>query len=237
MHKTISSQTGTSGTIFNSSPASFLSAASSTEAADVLFTPFPVLASTHLCLDLLVQGSTLDLRMVSELLGRDPGAVLRLFALIAEEFPDPHSRPERIEDCIASVQSSDLLHALCTPPSVREEQMRLIGFAHHGFTVAGYARAVATSLGLCEDRAYLVGLLHALDTLPSALGRFDLIGDTDTADTSARIASAISARHHLPPLLSQALLSIHRRDTASVWMAILDAAHDLAEREGTFAAL
>ncbi len=232
MHKTISSQTGTVGTICNRTPASFLPVASSAEAADVLFTSLPVLASTHLCLDLLMQRSTLDLRMVSELLGRDPGAVLRLFALIAEEFPYPHSRPERIEDCIASVQSSDLLHALCTPPSVREEQMRLIGFAQHGFTVAGYARAVAAALGLCEDRAYLVGLLHASDTLPSAIGRSEFRGDTET---SVRIASAISVRHHLPPLLSQALLSIHRRDTASVWMAILDAAHDLAEREGTFA--
>ena len=60
----------------------------------------PVLASTQLCLQLLMQDGAPELRSIMELLGRDPGAVLRTFAAAAEECSDLQDRPERLQDCI-----------------------------------------------------------------------------------------------------------------------------------------
>ena len=184
---------------------------------------FPVLASTHLCVDLLLQTNAFALRTLTELLSRDPGAVLRLFALVAHECPKPEDRPERLEDCIAIVQSEDLLKTLCDPLSSRQEQALCAPIAQHGFTIACFARMVASSLGLEEERAFLIGLLHAIGTLPvSGDSRIDPAGH----------ALALARRHQLPSFLCQALPAVHRKDPGSVWTAMVDAAHDLAAKGG-----
>ena len=193
--------------------------------SDILSEPFPVLASTHLCLELLLERRSCELQSISALLSRDPGAVLRLFTRIAEEFPEPGTRPERLEDCVASLQTEDLRAVLYIPASLRSEQKRLIPFAQHGFTIARFARAVASSLGLFQELAFQVGLLHAIGTLPAALGR--TIQDHASED-AGETTLAVARRYHLPPPLREALLAVHRRESRSVWAATMYAAHDLA---------
>lgn len=189
--------------------------------------PIPVLAGTLLCLELLLLQQAPDLRSLTELLRSDPGAILRLYSLLAEEFPDPQDRPERLEECIASVPGERLLRSLATPMPVREEQLRMIAFARHASTIGWYARQAAASLALCPERAYLIGLLHSIGTLPAELGRTSPhSGSVSPAATAATLAH----RHQLPDVVSIALDAVHREAAGSVWTAVIHAAHDLAAR-------
>ena len=184
---------------------------------------FPVLASTQLCVELLLQAKTFELRTLTDLLSRDPGAVLRLFALVAQECPNPDARPERLEECIAIVQSEDLLKALCHSIVSRQEQTVCAALAQHGFTIACFSRMVASSLGLDEEHAFLIGLLHAIGTLPIS----------PAAEMNpAMNALALARGHQLPPFLCRALPAVHRKDPKSIWTAMVNAAHDLAAKGG-----
>ena len=173
----------------------------------------PVLPRTFLFLELLSQQPALDLRSFAEALRRDPGAVLRLFARIGVEIPRPSDRPERLEDCIAMLGVRTLLETMYAPPSAREEQARLAPFAEHGFLIAHQARLAATSLGLGKEQAFLAGLLHEMDRLPTVLGRVPPV-----------------QAWLLPPGLGQILWAVQRGEPGSVWVALIQAAHDLAER-------
>ncbi len=189
----------------------------------------PVLASTQLYFGLLLHGPVFDLAAVADVIGRDPCAVLRLFALVADEFPDPANRPQRLEDCLAGVDRAALWQALAEPPSCREEQQRAIPFAGDSFTSAHYARTVALSLGLAGDQAFLLGLLHAIGSLPAVLGRTKPVR---RAEALAEEAAKIAAAYHLPPSLCRALVAVHRQEPGSVWVAVLAAAYDLAAKAG-----
>ena len=189
----------------------------------------PVLASTQLYLRLLLQGNVFDLAAAADVVGRDPCAVLRMFALVAEEFPDTANRPQRLEDCLAGVGRVELWHALSEPASDREEQRRAILFAGNAFTLAHYARAAAVSLGLGGDQAFLLGLLHAIGSLPAVLGRTHPVR---SAEASVQVATEIAVTYHLPPSLCRALAAVHRQEPGSVWVAVLAAAHDLAVKAG-----
>lgn len=193
-----------------------------------VLTGLPVLASTHLCVELLTQSGALDLCAVTDLLGRDPGAVLRLYQQIAVEFPEVGSRPQKLKDCIASLQGDDLLSALSTPASARDEQTRFKAFAEHAFTIACFASAVASSLGLCEEFAYLLGLFHALGHLPAELGRLPMHAPVEAAND---LASEIAKAHHLPSALREAVVAVHAGAAESLWVAVIQAAHDLAGGE------
>ena len=199
------------------------------EQVPALLACLPVLAGTQLHLRLLLQSDVFDLAAAADAIGRDPCAALRLFALVAGEVPDVTHRPQRMEDCIAGVSRAALWRALAHPPSEREEQRRAIPFAGQAFTLAHYARTVAVSLGLSGDQAFLLGLLHAIGSLPSVLGRMPSVPDTAA---SAQIASAMVAAYHVPPGLCRALVAVHRQEPGSIWVAVLAAAHDLAAKAG-----
>ncbi len=222
-----SKQAATRFVTFRPSPLSLVPAC--VKRARSPFAAMPVLASTQLYLQLALQGNVFDLAAAVDVVGRDPCAVLRLFALIAEEFPEAANRPQRLEDCLAGVGRVELRHALSEPASDREEQRRAIPFAGASFTLAHYARTAAVSLGLGGDQAFLVGLLHAIGSLPAVLGRTNPVFCTEA---SVQIATDLAAAYHLPPNLCRALAAVHRQEPGSIWVAVLAAAHDLAAKAG-----
>lgn len=195
----------------------------------------PVLPSTLLCLQMLLTQPCLDLRAATNLLRRDPGAVLRLYALVAEECPDCADRPERLEDCIASVGISELARALQTgsegaaEDAAHRHHAQLMHFAQHALAIAEYAEMVAASLALCEDRAYLVGLLHALGGLPA---RLELGTQQDGGLDAVAVARHWTQSHSVPSGLCHAIDEVHRELPDSVWVAMVRAAHDLARQAG-----
>lgn len=200
------------------------------ETAAALALPLPVLSSTQVCLELTMQRRSVDVRAAVELLGRDPGAVLRIFSTVAREYPDPQDRPERLDDCIGGLTSHDLLTSLHDPPSIRSEQRAFVPFARHGAVIAYYACAAAASVGLPPDRARLIGLLHSLGTMPRELGRMP---SPEPVEEQGAVARVLAQNYGVPAALWRALDGVHRADSGSVWAALICAAHDLAARHGS----
>ncbi len=194
-----------------------------------LLAPFPVLSSTQFCFEVMAGGRALDVGKAAALLGKDPGAVLRLYAAVAHEYPNTEDRPERLEECLVSLSSDDLLDLIRHPPSLRSERAALISFAQHGAEIAHYALAAASALRFGEDQAYLVGLFHSLEELPRALGR---VPPAEGKEPCPSICSAIARQHQLPAKLRGALEALHETQhgtqQSSIWIAIIRAAHDLS---------
>ena len=186
----------------------------------------PLLASTHFCMEVLLRGAVLDLRSASEVLTFDPCALLRLYALAAEEFPSYEDRPRHLDECIIAIGKSGLARALYGAPSTWEQQARLSAFAEHGVHIARCAQIAAATLGLCEETAYVVGLLHAIGTLPAEIGWMPTpLSRQQAIETTALIARL----YQLPPLLGQALRKVAEGNESSVWTALIEAAHQLAD--------
>ncbi len=206
-------------------PAPFAWATESTPTPSLPALPsVPVLPGTLLGLELLLQRPALDLRAARDLLHEDPGALLHLFAMISEEFPDAADRPTRLEDCIASLSADRLLRTLARAGGARREQARFAHFAHHAAAIARFALPVADSLGLPREQAMLVGALHELGSLPSVLGWSPLLPPEREAVLRCE---DLGRRYGLPRDLRRALDALHRALPGSVWVAVIAAAHDL----------
>ncbi len=181
----------------------------------------PVLPVTLLGLELLCDRPAFDLRAATRLLREDPGAVLQLFASVAEEFPDAADRPTRLDSCLAALPRERLLPSLTKVCGGHRLPAR---FANHAAAVARSAETVAGALGLPVEPARIVGLLHEVGHLPAMLGWGGW--PAHPAMCSDRLATA----HGLPASLGQALNEVHRGERASLWTSVIAAAHELLPR-------
>ena len=186
----------------------------------------PVLPGTLLRLELMLFQPSLNLRGVSHLLCADPGALLHLFAAVSEEIgrlPDP---PCRIEDCIAALPLDRLLDRLVSAGAAHHDHAPVVAFARHAVAISRHAQLVATSLDLPAEQAALVGLLHELGTLPWTLG---WIAIPPTPAQTALSADQLCLDYSLPPWLRHTLANLHHRSQDTLWTAVIDAAHELAQ--------
>ncbi len=193
------------------------------------FPEVPVLPSTLLGLELLLQRPAFDLAQAARLLGTDPGAVLHLFGMVAAEFPDETGRPVRLNECMANLSPRRLLGRLAGAPLAqrsRREHTQFAGFAAHAAEIGQSAQAVADSLGLPREQAFLVGLLHELGCLPPVLG---WRGEPWRPVSAVLCCEQLARSYGLPDALRSALDDVHRERADSVWTAVIAAAHDLLE--------
>ena len=202
--------------------------------------PFPLLASTHFCMEVLLQGSVLDLRSVHEVVSVDPGAVLRLFAAAIEETASSEDCPERLQDCperlqdcIIALGRAGLIRALRYTPSTWHQQALLSAFADHAVRVGRCAQIAAQAVGLCEETAYLVGLLHDIGSLPAQLAWSTPL---QTASWSAGPIAYVAEAYHLPLFLRGALASLDSEAEPGLWRTLLLAAHEMAASDSGGAA-
>ena len=188
--------------------------------------PFPLLASTQFCMEVLLRGSVLDLQSVCEVLTFDPCALLRIFAATAQEFANPEDRPERLDECIVALGTNGMVRALQHTASTWQQQTRLSAFAEHGVALGRRAQTAAAALGLCSETAYLLGLLHEIGKLPVELGWIDPAATV--AESFARTAW-LTVRYRLPPGLRQAILCAQNTGSPSSWSVLLQAAYYTGE--------
>lgn len=188
----------------------------------------PILPGTQLCLELALLRNPPSLRELADILERDPVAVLRLFALAATEFPAQLSTQEdlvRVEDCVASLGTEQLLHAFCRQaPMPSREQPLALAFAQHSCAVARMCREIAEATGLPGEEAFLVGLLHNLSELPERLGRMPF---PSSAQVNRKLTSTPTRQYALPSRLQQTLDAVYCGDPASPWTAVVGAAYEL----------
>ena len=184
----------------------------------------PVMSSTVLGLDMLLNEPFIDLRMASDLILGDVGATIQILRLIDREYGIAAERPSRMGDCIASLDVSVWFGAVSARTFVGDRKhSATTAVWKHSRLVAQYAQLVAESLdGVSPEDAYLVGLLHGIEAIPAALGW----PHGDRGGQQHDVLLAMSGA--LPPFVLTAIQSIKDSSAPSVWKSILTAAHELA---------
>lgn len=194
------------------------------------FPHVPVLPETLLMMELRSHEFSVDLQEMSQLVLGDLGAVLQILRLAAREYEDATDRPTRIEDCISALGMQACLKSAAqqTVPS----DMRYGGVLElwaHAREVARACRTVAATAGgvVHPEEAYLVGLTHALGSLP------DLLGWQRPSPGCKRwehAATRLAEHWSLPSCIQEFSRAWDRSDLDNPWVEIVRVAHQVARR-------
>ena len=183
----------------------------------------PIMPSTRLQLELLLQEPVLDLRAVSEVVLEDVGATLQILRLIGEEYAVEDERPIRIEDCIASLNAETWFHAVCASTLIQNS--KLVDAWQHAKRIGYYAEQLATNEeGLRPGEGYLIGLLHEVGRLPELLGWQSASDSSPEGQPASEPLGALLAQHwHLPSCVVEAT---REQEAPGIFAKLLKAAHD-----------
>jgi HD-like signal output (HDOD) protein len=187
----------------------------------------PILLSTRLQLELLLQEPVLDLSAVSEVILQDLGATLQILRLVGEEYRSADERPIRIEDCIASLDTQVWFGAVS---AVTLEQNSHAATAwQHAKQIGRYAEQLAEQQeGVRPGEGQLVGLLHEMGKLPELLGwQRSVLEQEDRTSVAAMLAE----HWHLPACVLAAAHEEQAESSRARWSALLQAAHACAQEE------
>lgn len=133
----------------------------------------PVMSETLLLMELMVRARSVDLSEVSQLVLGDLGAALQVLRLAGREEACSEGLPRRIEDCISGLGLYACLEAMSRRTIKRSSRSpEMMEIWAHARTVAENCRSLAeeTSFSMNLEDAYLVGLFHAIGSLPAVLG-------------------------------------------------------------------
>jgi hypothetical protein len=188
----------------------------------------PVLSETLLLMEFKVRERVVDLGEISRIVLSDLGATIQVMRLAGIENLYAENRLTRIEDCIADlglhscleVMSRQTLKRSTRHPAVLETWL-------HARIIAENCRFLAEEEfpSIHPDSAYLVGLFHAIGTLPSILG-WDRTAalSANPGLAGLRIAEAWS----LPESVVQYFSDLRLNPSASPWTSIVEQAHQQA---------
>jgi HD-like signal output (HDOD) protein len=188
----------------------------------------PILLSTRLQLELLLQEPVLDLRSVSEVILEDVGATLQILRLVGEQYGNTEERPVRIEDCIASLDTKVWFAAVSA--------MTLLQNSHaasawqHARQISRLAEQLAgQEEGLRPGEGQLVGLLHEIGKLPELLGWPRLA----FAHEDRAVGAMLAEHWHLPGCVLAATREQQGEASPPTlrWALILRNAHAYAQQE------
>jgi hypothetical protein len=188
-----------------------------------LLEELPVMSSTVLGLEILLNEPCIDLGAVSELILSDVGATLHILRLVGHEYETATEHPSRMADCLASLDAGAWFETIAARAFPCDADHRaLTALWSHCRLVAQYAQLVAESIqGVSPEEAYLVGLLHEIADISSFLDR-----PVDLCVGSEAALGEIEAS--LPLFVLSAIRSIEEPSYASPWRFILSEAHKLA---------
>jgi HD-like signal output (HDOD) protein len=190
----------------------------------------PVQPETLLLMDLEIQESTVDLRVISQLVLNDLGATVQIMRLAALEYGQDEGCPTRIEDCISDLGVGACMDAISMRTVNRDCRHRAIAeIWAHSREIAKYSRAIAERTPKVNpDEAYLVGLFHAIGLLPSVLG-------WDSRETSAGdnslIGFELARKWSLPCFVLEFFRAALMNSSATPWLEIVREAHWSASRQ------
>lgn len=181
----------------------------------------PLLASTHFCLEVLLRGAVLDLQSTREVLICDPCALLRLFALAAEQLPSGTDAPQHLDDCIVALGRAGLRRMLAPSQSTWSQQSELNSLAELGSRLGRSAQSLAPAFALWAETAHLLGLLHNASEIPVIMGWCPpAASPAEASFLTARLAR----QYAVPAPLQRAMLDLAIDSQASVWIPLMKAA-------------
>jgi hypothetical protein len=186
------------------------------------FPGVPVLPETLLRMELMSHEFSVDLQEISQLVLSDLGATVQILRFAARECPDPEDRPSRIEDCISAlgVQASIRAAGQKSVLSAARQPGAMEVWAH-ARKVAQACQSLASVMGTVPvEEAYLVGLTHALGSLPGLLGW----------PGRDRAASRLAECWSLPLCVQEFAAAWDRSDSDNLWVALVRSAHRQVRR-------
>jgi HDOD domain len=189
----------------------------------------PILPETLLRLDLEVQESSVDLRVVTQVVLNDLGATIQIFRLAGREFGNGGGRPTRIEDCISWLGVSACLEAVSAEIIAHDYRYNAVSATWaHSREIARCAKLVAEQTPDANpDEAYLLGLFHSIALLPPVLGWYGSQGKTiDLAHAGLQIAKQWA----LPRFTIEYFSDTCKEQSNSPWAEIVSKAHRIANR-------
>jgi HD-like signal output (HDOD) protein len=185
----------------------------------------PVLSETLLLMELKVRERVADLGEISRLVLSDLGATIQIMRLAGIENLYLENRLTRIEDCIADLGVHSCLEAMSRQTLKRSTRKpAVLETWLHARIIAENCRFLAEEEfpSVHPDEAYLVGLLHAIGTLPSILGWQRTAALFNNSDlVGLRMAQAWS----LPECVVQYFSDLRLNPTPSVWTSLVGHAH------------
>lgn len=186
----------------------------------------PILATTRLQLELLLNDPVVDLKAVTEVILSDAGATLQILRTVGREFAATDGRPDRIEDCIVSLSAARCHQVVCAPHEA--EAGSYAAEWQHCRRTAEFARELARSReGYSPEEAYLVGLLYRLGTMPQLLG-WSL--SESSSDEDRALGVMLAFHWNLPECVMLAIKEHHEETSTNKWREILQLADELARR-------
>lgn len=198
------------------------------------FPAIPVLPETLLRMELMSHEFSVDLQEISQLVLSDLGATLQILRRAAREFDDPADRPTRIEDCISALGVQACIRAAAQKPVLSNPRHRaVLEFWTHAGQVAQLCResvrreSVAANNTLQPDEAYLVGLTHALGSLPDLLGWERRPSGSQRRE---RAASRLAECWSLPLCVREFARAWDRSEWNNPWVGLVRIAHQQVNR-------
>ena len=188
----------------------------------------PVMLETLLQLELEVGERAVDLGAMSQLVLSDLGASLQIMRLAGREESFSENRPARIEDCISGLGVQACLEAVSRRTFTRSSsRLEIFDIWSHSREIAESCRSIAETEfpSVHPDEAYLVGLFHAIGTLPEVFD-WDLAASLpgDPALAGLKMAEAWA----LPNCVLAFFIARRTPKGTSPWTRIVDHAHQYA---------
>jgi HD-like signal output (HDOD) protein len=196
------------------------------ESADNL-PDLPVLPETLLAMELQMQQSSVDLRTFAETVLGDLGATIQVLRMAGREYGAADDRPIRIEDCICDFGPAACRDAVAQGVMVRGFQRRVVSdLWSHAREIAKNARQLAESIpwAINPDQAYMAGMLHAIGSLPAALGWDWRETSSDHALTGLKLAERWAFPGYLRDFFCEMLMPGYHPQ----WSEIMAEAHRIA---------
>lgn len=187
----------------------------------------PVLPETLLAMELQLQSSSVDLRAFSEAVLSDLGATLQILRMAGREYGTADEQSIRIEDCICDFGPTACFDAVAQGAVVRSFQRRaIVDMWAHARNIAEHAKHLAEAIpcAINPDHAYMAGMLHAIGSLPSALGWGWSEASHDRALTGLKLAERWAFPGYLRDFFCEMLMPGY----CPQWSEIMAEAHRLA---------
>ena len=184
----------------------------------------PVMSATVLGLEMLLHERRIDLTAASDLILSDVGATIHILRLVGREYEYAAERPVRMGDCLASLDMETWFGSISAGTVLSgENDAATTALWKHSRLIAQYAQLVAESINhISPEEAYMVGLLHEIESISKVIGRPSDCGNA-TEECTLRGIEEI-----LPHFVLPALRSVKAPGLVSAWKFILASAHELA---------
>ena len=189
----------------------------------------PVQPKTLLLIDLEIKESSVDLRVVSQLVLNDLGATVQILRLAAREYGNAEGCPTRIEDCISDLGLNACMEAVSVRAAARDFRHQALAETWaHSREIAQYSKLIAEDTPeINPEEAYLVGLFHGIGWLPSVLG-WDV--SEAGATNSSLIGFKLAIKWSLPRFVLEYFRETQRASCQTLWTEIVQKAHWRANR-------